>query len=128
MSSTFSITSTIKAKYPSYPYEAMKDAILGKKYELALGFIGTKRAAALNEAYRQKTYVPNVLSFPLDKTHGDIFICIEVAAKEASNFNLTKNGYVAYLFIHGLLHLKGYDHSDKMDALEQKYLKQFGIK
>lgn len=128
MSSAFSITKTIKGPYPSYPYENMKDVILGKKYELSLLFVGSKRAQDLNQAYRQKTYVPNVLSFPLDNNNGEIYICPQVAKKEAKNFNLTERGYIAYLFIHGLLHLKGYDHSDKMDALEQKYLKQFGIK
>ncbi len=106
----------------------MKEAILGKKYEHSLSFVGAKRASDLNLAYRQKSYVPNVLSFPLDDTHGEIFICPLVAKKEAPKFNLTEKGYIAYLFIHGLLHLKGHDHSDKMDALEQKYLKQFGIK
>jgi probable rRNA maturation factor len=128
MNSAFSIAKTIKGQYPSYPYENMKDTILGKKYELSLLFVGAKRAQSLNQSYRQKSYVPNVLSFPLDDSHGEIYICPQVADKEAKNFNLTKKSYIAYLFIHGLLHLKGHDHSDKMDALEQKYLKQFGIK
>jgi rRNA maturation RNase YbeY len=128
MSSAFSITKTIRGQYPSYPYENMKDVIIGKKYELSLLFVGAKRAKDLNYAYRQKTYVPNVLSFPLNDTTGEIYICPQVAKKEAPKFGLTEKGYIAYLFIHGLLHLKGHDHSDKMDALEQKYLKQFDVK
>lgn len=122
----FSITSTV-ATYPTFPYEEIKNAILGKKYELSLAFVGTKRARTLNTLYRQKTYVPNVLSFPLDTTHGEIFICTEVSYPEAKNFNLSREGYIAYLFIHGLLHLKGHDHSDTMDALEQRYLKRFNV-
>jgi probable rRNA maturation factor len=123
---TFIISSTI-AKYPKFPYQEIKEAILGKKYQIALNFIGSKRARGLNINYRQKDYVPNVLSFPLDESNGEIFICPEVSYKEAENFDLTKNGYIAYLFIHGLLHLKGFDHSDKMEALEQRYVKQFEI-
>lgn len=33
--------------------------------------------------------------------------------------------YLAYLFIHGLLHLKGYEHSSKMESEECKILKRF---
>jgi probable rRNA maturation factor len=124
--STFSIDSTVRS-YPTFPYETMKNDILGKKYDLSLQFVGPTRAAKLNEQYRHKTYVPNVLSFPLDTTTGEIFICPTVAAREAKKFNLTTNGYVAYLFIHGLLHLKGHDHSDDMEKLEQRYLRKYSI-
>lgn len=123
---TLSITSTVK-KYPSHDYQAMKDGILGKRYQLSLVFIGTKRAAQLNEQYRKKTYSPNVLSFPLDERTGEIFICPLVAKTQAAKYHLSVSGYVAFLFIHGLLHLKGHDHSDTMDTQEQKYLKLFNI-
>lgn len=123
----FTITSTIK-HYPIHiPYEAIKQKILGARYELSLTFIGKSRAAALNQTHRQKTYVPNVLSFPLTETMGEIFICPSIAEKESSKFNLSPDGYVAFLFIHGCLHLKGLDHSDTMDKLEQKYLKLFNL-
>lgn len=123
---TFIISSTITT-YPEFPYQKMKEAILGKKYELSVAFVGTKRAQKLNVSYRKKTYVPNVLSFPLDETHGEIVICPEIAYPEAKDYNLSKEGYIAFLFIHGLLHLKGHDHSDTMEALERKYVKQFGV-
>jgi len=123
---TFSITSTVK-KYPTHEYQAMKDAILGKRYKLSLVFIGTKKAARLNEQYRKKTYSPNVLSFPLDERNGEIFICPQVAQSQAAKYDLSVDGYVAFLFIHGLLHLKGHDHSDTMDTQEQKYLTRFNI-
>lgn len=105
----------------------MKDAILGKKYKLSLVFVGKQRAATLNKQYRNKSYSPNVLSFPLDKTTGEIFICPHVAQNEAAKFDLTPNGYVAFLFIHGCLHLKGYGHGDTMDRQERKYLKAFDV-
>ena len=122
----FSLTSTI-ANYPDYPYQEIKESILGKKYELSFNFIGTKRAQKLNIEYRQKNYVPNVLSFPLDDLHGEIFLCPEIAYKEAKNFDLTKEQYIAFLFIHGLLHLKGYDHGDTMEVQERRYMKKFNI-
>jgi probable rRNA maturation factor len=105
----------------------MKEEILGKKYELSVAFVGTKRAQKLNVEYRKKAYVPNVLSFPLDETHGEMYLCPEIAYPEAKDFNLSKDGYIAFLFIHGLLHLKGHDHGDVMEALERRYLKKFKI-
>jgi probable rRNA maturation factor len=125
-SSSFLLTSTIK-HYPAYPYQKIKEAILGKHYELSVAFIGTKRARHLNQTYRQKDYVPNVLSFPLSTTCGEIYLCPEIAYPEAKDFNLSRNGYIAFLFIHGCLHLKGYDHGDTMEALERRYRKRFGI-
>ena len=124
--SQFSLASTVKS-YPDFPYETIKNDILGKRYDLSLQFIGPTRAKQLNTTYRQKTYVPNVLSFPLDTTTGEIFICPTVAVKEAAKYNLSVTGYVAYLFIHGLLHLKGLDHSDTMDAAERRYLRKYHI-
>ena len=105
----------------------MKQAVLGKTYELSLTFVGATMAKTLNQTYRQKDYIPNVLSFPLNEDTGEIYICPGVAKKEAKNFNLSVDGYIAYLFIHGLVHLKGHDHSDAMDKLERKYVKQFNI-
>ncbi len=123
---TFSIYSTIST-YPSHPYKQIKEVILGKKYQLSLSFVGTKRAQTININYRQKNYVPNVLSFPLDDDHGEIIMCPKIAYPEAKDFDLSKEGYIAFLFIHGLLHLKGYDHGDTMEKLEKRYVKRFGI-
>jgi len=105
----------------------MKNIIAGKKYQLSLVFVGATRARKLNSDTRGKTYVPNVLSFPLSDTAGEIYITPAIAKSEARKFNLTYQGYVGYLFIHGLLHLKGFDHGPKMEKLEQTYLKKFQL-
>ncbi len=122
----FSLSHTTRT-YPRLPYEAMKDAILGKRYTLSLTFVGNARAQALNQTHRKKTYVPNVLSFPLDTTTGEIVIAPQIAKKEAVKFNMTYEGYIGFLFIHGCLHLKGHDHGDTMDRAEQKYCKLFKL-
>ncbi len=122
----FSLSHTART-YPVLPYEAIKKAILGKQYVLSLAFVGATRAQALNQAHRGKAYVPNVLSFPLDAGTGEIVIAPAVAKKEAAKFHMTYEGYVGFLFIHGCLHLKGYDHGDTMDRAEQKYCKLFKL-
>ena len=123
---SLAITATIK-KYPKHTYVDMADRILGKRYDLSLVFIGKTRAATLNQQYRNKSYSPNVLSFPLDEKTGEIFICPQVAAREAAKYDLSPKNYVAFLFIHGCLHLKGLDHGDTMDKLEQKWIKHFKL-
>ncbi len=123
---TLTISSTVK-KYPKLDYQKFKDTILGKKYQLSLAFVGSKRAQSINIASRKKDYVPNVLSFPFDQNQGEIFICPEIAATEAHKFSLSQDGYIAFLFIHGLIHLKGHDHGEAMDKLEKSYLKKFKI-
>jgi hypothetical protein len=57
--STFSLASTVK-KYPTFPYETIKNDILGKRYNLSLQFVGPSRAQQLNTAHRQKNYSPVV--------------------------------------------------------------------
>ena len=113
--------------YPSLPYQAIKDAILKQDYELSLVFLGSKRAQQLNQSSRQKNYVPNVLSFPLTNTAGEIYICLPVAKAEANKFGATYPKHVGFLYIHGLLHLKGHDHGPRMENLERKYCHQFSF-
>lgn len=121
---TFSVSKTVRS-YPTLPYEQIKNDILGKRYTLSLVFVGERRAAALNTEYRKKTYVPNVLSFPLDDMHGEIYITPRVAARECKKWDLTKTQYIAYLFIHGCLHLKGHLHGATMEKAEKQYLQRY---
>lgn len=128
----FSISQTIKTYPTQWPYETIKNDVIGKRYTLSLLFTGPTRAQKLNVQYRKKTYAPNVLSFPLDETTGEIVICPAIANPEAHRYNLSKAGYIAFLFIHGLLHLKGHDHHTDaeaavMERLEQKYVRKYGI-
>lgn len=115
-------------KYPKLPYQTIAEDLLPKRYALSLVFIGERRAQKLNEQYRQKTYVPNVLSFPLTSDTGEIFITPRVAEREAKKFSLTPRGYVGFLFIHAILHLKGYRHGATMERAEKKYLLKYGLR
>ena len=115
----FSITNKTRGKVPRVFFEKIKDAVVGKNYSLSLVFIGETTSQKLNKQYRQKDKATNVLSFPLTENSGEIFITPKVAKKEGHS--------VGFLFIHGLLHLKGYDHGDTMERAEEKIRKQFGV-
>ena len=122
------IISKTARTYPQLPYKEIKEAVLGKNYELSLTFIGKKRAQDLNRTYRQAEYVPNVLSFPLSEKVGEIYITPLIAKREAKKIGMSVRGFTGYLFIHGLLHLKGYPHGDTMERAEKKYMKYFSLK
>jgi len=107
------------------PFEAMARAILPRDYELSLVICGDRLAQRMNAHYRRKTYRPNVLSFPLSKKEGEIFLNIRKAAREATQFGMPLRERIALLFVHGCAHLAGFDHSEKMERLEQKVLKKF---
>jgi probable rRNA maturation factor len=112
---------------PSVPFVAIKNAVLGKKYELSVLFPDTKTSKKLHKQWKQKSTPVNVLSFPLDETSGEIIITLGVARKEAKKFDLSYQDYITFLFIHGLVHLKGFDHGDEMEAVEQGFRKKFGL-
>lgn len=126
-SESLTITNKTKGKLPRLPFLDMKNAALGKNYDLSLVFIGERRSRNLNIAYRNKHKSGNVLSFPLDKKTGEIFICPARCRREAKNFDRSYENFIAFLFIHGLLHLKGMDHGSTMERAEEKIRAQFGV-
>lgn len=124
---SLTITNKTKGKLPRLPFSEIKNVAMGKSYELSLVFIGERRSKKLNIQYRDKHKVANVLSFPLDKKTGEIFITPVKARREAKNFDRSYENFIAFLFIHGLCHLKGMDHGSTMEKAEEKIRAQFGV-
>lgn len=123
---SFSLSSTVRS-HPRFDYEKIKDDILGRNYTLSLVFIGNIRAKKLNYKYRGKSYIPNVLSFPLNNDRGEIYITPKTAKAEAKKHGLTGLSYIVYLYVHALLHLKGLKHGKKMEKLEKKFCQKYNI-
>jgi probable rRNA maturation factor len=120
-----SIINKTRSKLPSLPLFDIKGEILGKNYSLSIVFIGEKRMKNLNSQYRKKNKSTNILSFPLDKNTGEIFICPQVVKTQLKKFDRNFREMIGFLLIHGMLHLKGMEHSDKMERAEQKYDKKY---
>lgn len=123
------ITNTTKSNLPAgrLLFLAMKEAVLGEKYELSVVFASRNMMRALNKTHRGKDYPTDILSFPLSANEGEIFINLQEAKKEAKKFGRPFENFIGFLFIHGLIHLKGFEHSSTMEALEAKFRKKFGV-
>ncbi|HEY4503639.1 MAG TPA: rRNA maturation RNase YbeY [Candidatus Paceibacterota bacterium] len=108
-------------------FGVIKDAVLGKKYELSLSFINARQIEKLNCIYRGIKKPTDILSFPLSKKEGEMCICLSTTRKEAKKFNRTYENFLKFLFIHGLVHLKGYEHGSTMESIEAKFRKRFNV-
>jgi rRNA maturation RNase YbeY len=105
------------------PFEALARKALPRGYVVSLVLCGDTLASRMNSAYRKKTYSPNVLSFSLSKTEGEIFLNVRKAEREARSLGISARGRLALLFVHACLHLTGLDHGKVMDQQEERILK-----
>ena len=71
--------------------------------------------AAMNEAYLRHAGSTDVITFGYTDSQssepliGDIFICIDDAQKHARRFGTSWQSELVRYFVHGMLHLQGYD-------------------
>ncbi len=106
-------------------YGKIKNDILGKKYSLSIAFISPKKSREINKKYRKIDKPTNILSFSFNKNEGEILLCQSVIKKETKKFSRTYKELLGFLVIHGMLHLKGYEHSSRMERAEEKYDKKY---
>jgi probable rRNA maturation factor len=112
-------------------------AALEHPAEITVRLVDAKEAQALNQDYRDKTYVPNVLTFEYGEISpgvlgGDVVICAPVVEREAREQGRPLQNHYAHMTVHGVLHLQGYDHidpedADIMESREAVILKRFRI-
>ena len=110
--------------------------------EVSLLLCSDDKIRQLNFDHRGKDKATNVLSFPAaDEDHagdqiweqlGDIAIAYETCVREADESGISTHNHVTHLFLHGVLHLLGYDHendddANEMEMLEIKLLTAIGI-
>lgn len=113
----FALGKLTKRRTPAVAFADIAEKILGPDYDLSLVLAGNKLLQELNRKYRRRDHPTNILSFPLEKKRGEIFI----------NLEDTKGFDPQHLFIHGLLHLKGMTHGSKMEGAEKKWLAKFSF-
>lgn len=120
-SKTISVTNSTKRapRINGARFDFISQTVLGKGYDISLHFVGRYKIKKLNKTYRQKTYATDILSFPYSETSGEIFIYFEKVLSKAKQFGVDPLIYLQQLFIHGLVHLKGYEHGSTMDKKEE---------
>ena len=93
--------------------KALKSFGYDKDTELSIAFVGKKKAKELNQQYRQKDYIPQVLGFPMSKEKdvdgiyrlGDIVICTQKLHYEVKYLNMTLDEVLYAWIQHGVENL-----------------------
>ncbi|MBE0701080.1 MAG: rRNA maturation RNase YbeY [Acholeplasmataceae bacterium] len=107
-----------------------------EKKNMQIIFVEPRKIHELNLTYRHIDKPTDVLSFinddESDTSLGDVFISLEHAKKQATDYGHTFLREIGFLAVHGYLHLKGYDHhtdegEKKMIEEQERLLKQVNL-
>jgi probable rRNA maturation factor len=89
-----------------------------KDYELGLHLVAASEMTRLNKQFLDHLGSTDVITFDYGEEtesassstlHGEVFICIDDAVKQARRFRTTWQSELARYLVHGVLHLLGYD-------------------
>lgn len=106
-----------------------------KRATLSIVFTSNRNIRKLNRQWRHKDYDTDVLSFPLSLEPpisdmpweiGEIFLSVEKAAEQAKSYNHTLDRELAFLCVHGMLHILGFDH-EQPDEEKEMFQRQKAI-
>lgn len=102
---------------------------------LSIAFVLPEEIKKLNLKYRKKNKSTDVLAFSDNRSYkleaiscSEIVICPELVKENAKKYRNSFKQEMTRVFIHGLLHILGYDHekskmeAEKMEEKEKKYL------
>ena len=115
--------------------------------EISVRFVDNEQIKQLNSQYRNIDKETDVLSFPMGENGvydenpetgasvlGDIVISVPKAMEQAVEYNHSLDREIAFLTVHSMLHLLGYDHVNggleavRMREKEETVLTQLGLK
>lgn len=106
-------------------------------------FVDDQEIHEMNKEYRGVDRITDVISFAFEdnldieynsvRMLGDIYICIPQMKRQAVLYEHSEKRELSFLAVHGLLHLLGYDHMEKVDeekmfALQELILDEQNIK
>ncbi|MBT3236308.1 MAG: rRNA maturation RNase YbeY [Bdellovibrionales bacterium] len=113
------------------------------KCQISIHLCGEYKIRRLNHLYRNKDQITDVLSFPVHEDLrsikgnrsiemrspnlllGDIFICRQVASRQAATFGISYSLELIHLLAHGIIHLLGHDHQrSKVEATRSQKLEE----
>jgi len=127
-------------------HAALREEDLQGDFEVSVQFVNNDQMRELNRDYRGKDESTDVLSFPARKSDGsfdtnengafmlgDIAISVPKVYEQAERFGHSIRREFAYLTVHAVLHLLGYDHEPgglemvKMREREESVLAMLGL-
>jgi rRNA maturation RNase YbeY len=94
-------------------------------WDIEVYLIGATRMAEINQEYLQHEGSTDIITFdygdPATHLHGELFISLDDAERQAHEFNTTWQTELTRYVIHGILHLAGYD---DLEPVARKKMKQ----
>ena len=94
----------------------LTDLLSQERYDLAIHLVAAPEMARLNQQFLDHAGSTDVITFDYggadhlpEPLHGEIFICIDAAVKQARQFRTTWQSELVRYLIHGLLHMVGCD-------------------
>jgi probable rRNA maturation factor len=109
-----------KAVRKSLQVHEEKKTDLRKLHEVFVWLISDRRMASLHRKFMHQTGPTDVLTFQ----HGEIFISVETARRNARAFGSSLTGELRLYVVHGLLHLQGFDDRAQPGARKMKRVQQ----
>jgi probable rRNA maturation factor len=116
----------LRKKKPKHlTLKALKE--LESRGVLSLSLVSNRQIKELNAQWRGKNAATDVLSFPMGLVppepgiaweFGEIIISVEKAEAQAKEYGHSFNREMAFLVVHGFLHLLGFDHETKQEEKE----------
>ncbi len=97
-----------------------KERVKGK---INIVLVDDEAIRRLNKKFRKKDKATDVLAFPMGEEgiRGDIAISRETTKKNAKSYGASYKSELKRLVIHGVLHLLGYGHGERMSNAEKNY-------
>lgn len=84
--------------------------------EITIVFVSSIQMKKINLQFRGKNKSTDVLSFDsvFENNLGELIFCPQVLERQSKDFNQSLSLEFAYMMIHGVLHLLGYDHETNL--------------
>ena len=104
----------------------------GRAPRLSLALVDDKTISDVHARFLGREGATDVMSFGLEEDEGEVILSVETAERESKRFGTAMEDELALYFVHGVLHLLGYDDGDEesrkeMIAAEKRVLARAGI-
>ena len=104
-------------------YIVMEELLSHQSYNLSVTFLNAKRMAEINQKHLKHQGSTDVITFDYSSgatLEGELLICPSIASKHSQQHNVSMGNELIRYYIHGVLHLLGYDDKNPNDRRKMK--------